>query len=73
MGIPPDERGELFRRFFRSTITLDRRIPGNGLGLALARVIVERHHGTVTAEHRDPGTAIIVRLPLPGSGPWEGI
>lgn len=64
IGVPRDERPRLFRRFYRATTALNKRIPGTGLGLVITRTIVERHHGTITlADHTGPGTTFIVRLP----------
>jgi signal transduction histidine kinase len=39
--------------------------PGTGIGLALCRKIVERHHGTITADGREgEGATFTIRLPL---------
>ncbi|MGK5681663.1 ATP-binding protein [Actinoplanes sp. URMC 104] len=64
IGIPLAERSRMFRRFYRASTALDRRIPGTGLGLVITRTIVERHHGTITlAEHSGPGTTFLIELP----------
>ncbi|WP_433790838.1 ATP-binding protein [Actinoplanes sp. CA-252034] len=64
IGVPPNERHRLFRRFYRASTALDKRIPGTGLGLVITRTIVERHHGTIAlAHHNGPGTTFVVRLP----------
>ncbi|GID62405.1 hypothetical protein Acy02nite_02860 [Actinoplanes cyaneus] len=64
IGIPRTERPRLFRRFYRASTALGKRIPGTGLGLVITRTIVERHHGAITlAEHTGPGTTFVVRLP----------
>ncbi|MFC7534531.1 ATP-binding protein [Actinoplanes sp. GCM10030250] len=64
IGIPAAERPRLFRRFYRASTALDRRIPGTGLGLVIARTIIERHHGTITlADHTGPGTTFTIELP----------
>ncbi|AEV85507.1 multi-sensor signal transduction histidine kinase [Actinoplanes sp. SE50] len=65
IGIPSAERPRLFRRFYRASTALDRRIPGTGLGLVIARAIVERHRGTITlADHSGPGTTFAIELPV---------
>ncbi|MGZ5418572.1 MAG: sensor histidine kinase, partial [Nocardioides sp.] len=40
IGIPEDEQGDLFTKFFRSTTAQDRAIPGTGLGLSIVAGIV---------------------------------
>ncbi|MDI6104151.1 PAS domain-containing sensor histidine kinase [Actinoplanes sp. NEAU-A12] len=64
IGIPAADRPRLFRRFYRASSALDRRIPGTGLGLVIVRTILERHHGTITlADHQGPGTTFVIELP----------
>ena len=65
IGVAPEEREKLFNRLYRSSRSRDRAIPGTGLGLALSRAVVHRHHGTIElADHDGPGTTVVVRLPL---------
>lgn len=65
IGIPETERPRLFRRFYRASTALDRRIPGTGLGLVITRAIIERHHGTIhVTPHQGPGTTFTIRLPI---------
>lgn len=65
IGIPDDEREQLFTRFYRSSRTREHRIPGAGLALAISRAILERHHGSIhVLPHPEPGTCIQVRLPV---------
>jgi PAS domain S-box-containing protein len=64
MGIPADEQPRLFTRFFRSSTARSAAVPGTGLGLVIARSIVEAHGGTielVSAENE--GTVVTVTLP----------
>ncbi len=65
-GVPEADRPRVFERFFRSR----RDVPGVGLGLAIARAIVEEHGGTIVCEERTGGGArFVVRLPRRRSGP----
>jgi PAS domain S-box-containing protein len=65
MGIPVDEQAHLFERFFRSSEATERAIPGTGLGLTIAKAIVEHHGGTIGLESVEgKGTTLRVRLPL---------
>ncbi|MEV6347614.1 GAF domain-containing sensor histidine kinase [Actinoplanes sp. NPDC051851] len=63
IGIPEAERPQLFRRFFRASSAVDRRIPGTGLGLVITRAIVERHEGTIGLADGETGTTFVIRLP----------
>jgi signal transduction histidine kinase len=60
-GIPEEELPGLFRRFFRSSRA--RPDGGVGLGLAIARTIVEKHHGLVSAENTARGLQIALCFP----------
>jgi two-component system sensor histidine kinase KdpD len=63
-GLPFGEEERVFARFYRAA---DARPGGLGLGLAIARRLVEAHGGTVTAENRPAGGArFSVRLPIGG-------
>jgi len=61
-GIPPDELPYVFERFHKSTDS-----GGMGLGLAIARHLVEAHGGTITAEST-PGHGTTMRITLPLEG-----
>lgn len=65
LGIPDHERPRVFDRFYRGAVATELGIPGAGLGLSIAKLIAERHHGTITINPaRDrPGTTIHVELP----------
>ncbi|GAA3389570.1 ATP-binding protein [Cryptosporangium minutisporangium] len=63
IGVPAAERDRLFQRFFRSSAAREHGVPGTGLGLVVTRAIVERHGGRITAQHDEPGTTMVIRLP----------
>ncbi|UVK51730.1 two-component sensor histidine kinase [Mesorhizobium sp. AR02] len=54
-GIPPDLINKAFEPFFRVDPGRQQFIPGAGLGLAIAKEIIERYGGTVTLENRKGG------------------
>ena len=63
IGIPSDEHGQIFSRFFRATTATQQAIPGTGLGLAISRALIEQHGGTITLTSREGvGTDVIVSL-----------
>ena len=65
VGIPAEEQERLFERFFRSSNATEQAIPGTGLGLTIAKTIVERHEGSIEIESAEgKGTTVRVRLPL---------
>ena len=64
-GIPAAERGRVFERFHRLP---GDETPGSGLGLSIAKAIVERHRGEIVLEDANaeldpPGLAVRVTLP----------
>ena len=64
IGIPRDERREVFEEFTRGKEATRRGTPGVGLGLALVRAVVRAHNGTVDVTSR-PGAGSTFRLRLP--------
>jgi len=64
IGIALEEQGQLFQRFFRATTARDEQIPGTGLGLYIARAIVEAHGGEIAVESK-PGEWTTFRIELP--------
>jgi signal transduction histidine kinase len=50
VGISPEDQKRIFFKFFRSDDEEVRKKPGHGLGLPLAKSIIELHHGKLTVE-----------------------
>ena len=66
IGIPRDEIPQLFERFHRARNVSSRYYGGLGLGLYIARAIVEAHGGSIRVESEESvGSTFTVRLPLP--------
>lgn len=66
-GIAPEFLPYVFDRFRQADSRVIRRHGGLGLGLAIARHLVEQHHGEIRATSDGPGlgTTIHIRLPIP--------
>jgi len=68
-GIRADLRERVFEKFFRAMRdgdVTDRRIAGSGMGLAIARGIVEAHHGRIWVEDAEGGhgAKFVIELPI---------
>lgn len=64
-GIPPEETGRIFDRFYRLDASRSRASGGTGLGLAIVRTLVEAHGGRVWVTSRiGEGSTFTVTLPL---------
>jgi CheY-like chemotaxis protein len=65
-GIPPGLLGTVFERFVQVDRSAERAQGGLGIGLALARQLVELHGGTLTAQSEGlgQGSEFLVRLPI---------
>ena len=72
-GIPPAFLPHVFERFRQAGGAATRGKGGLGLGMAIARNLVELHEGTITAANRDPGPGAVftVRLPIKALRPGE--
>jgi signal transduction histidine kinase len=63
MGIPQEQRHQLFESFFRADNAVD--IQGTGLGLVITKQFIELHGGTIRIESQlNQGTKVIMRFPL---------
>lgn len=64
IGIPPEEMPKLFQRFGRASNARKSKIAGTGVGLFIAKTIVERHGGSIDAESiLGAGSTFTVTLP----------
>ncbi|MFD5536926.1 sensor histidine kinase [Streptomyces sp. NPDC127079] len=74
-GVPAADRARVFDRFYRVDKARSRDRGGSGLGLSVARALVEAHGGTITLEEgRERTTVFTLTLPLapPPSGEPRG-
>ncbi|MDB2438112.1 ATP-binding protein [Hellea sp.] len=64
-GIPEDKRGEAFKAFQRLDTARNQNIEGVGLGLSIARDIVQIHGGALRLEDSElGGLKALIRLPI---------
>src|SRR5215510_9568296 len=65
IGLAPEEQERIFQRFYRAPTAVSRDVEGSGLGLCIARSIVEAHGGSIQVESAEGhGSIFTVRLPL---------
>ncbi len=73
-GIPEADRARVFERFYRADAARSSLDGGAGLGLAIARWIVDLHGGDIHPERRDPrGCRMVVTLPGPVAAPQQSV
>jgi PAS domain S-box-containing protein len=73
IGLTREEHAQLFTRFFRGGSSVVAEAGGTGLGLVIAKAIVERHNGAINVESRPgEGSKFRVTLPLCPAEPAEG-
>jgi PAS domain S-box-containing protein len=71
-GIPAAEQQRLFERFFRSSTASLHNVPGTGLGLTIAKTIVERHGGSIGFDSTEgEGTTFTITLPKRRAQPGD--
>lgn len=67
IGIPEEDRGRVFERFYRVDKARSRQSGGTGLGLSIAKEIMDRHEGFLGLVDKDgPGTTIRMELNVGG-------
>ena len=64
IGVSEAERERIFERMYRAPGAIDRHVEGAGLGLSIAKAIVDAHSGTITLDSA-PGRGTRVRVALP--------
>ncbi len=64
IGIPPEAVDKLFKKFFRADNALQSQTEGSGLGLYIAKGIVNAHGGELWAES-ELGRGTVMQLTLP--------
>ena len=65
IGIAPQDLERVFTPFEKAGSAANRRFEGTGIGLSLARKLVELHGGRIWAESEGPGRGAAIRLILP--------
>jgi len=64
-GIPIEEIGFIFERFYRVDKSRSSKTGGMGIGLSITKAIIERHDGTITVYSKvGEGTTFEIHLPL---------
>ena len=66
-GIPADDIDRVFEMAYRGDAARTPGSAGAGFGLAVARGLVEAHHGEISVHNEGSGCRFTVRLPLPTS------
>ena len=60
-GVAPDELPKLFQRFYRAQ---HQSKSGAGIGLAIVKEIIQRHHGNIIAENGQHGLKMTISMPM---------
>ena len=65
IGIPTEQQGRVFERFFRVDYGRDKKVGGSGLGLSIVKHIVNLYNGEISLRSKkDVGTTIGISLPI---------
>ena len=69
IGVPAEQQEMIFSKFYQVSAGLKGKTPGTGLGLALARRLVELHHGRIWVESSGAGQGSRFSVALPLQAP----
>ncbi|WP_207695056.1 two-component system, OmpR family, sensor histidine kinase CiaH [Enterococcus sp. DIV0212c] len=65
IGIVDEKKKAVFERFYRGEVSRNRKTGGYGIGLAIAKWIVDEHQGKIELTDTSPkGTTVILRFPI---------
>jgi len=64
IGVPPEDLGRIFERFYRVDKSRSREMGGTGLGLSIVKHIAQLHGGDVAVES-SPGRGSVFTITLP--------
>ncbi|NMB48241.1 HAMP domain-containing histidine kinase [Candidatus Kuenenbacteria bacterium] len=69
VGIPDKDKKKIFKKFFRAENTMKLQTSGTGLGLFIAKAIIESHKGTMWFVSKEgEGTTFYFKLPIKSRG-----
>jgi signal transduction histidine kinase len=64
-GIAAEHLPHVFERFYRADAARNRDRGGAGIGLAIAKALIQAHRGDITASSQGPGTGTTCTITLP--------
>lgn len=64
-GVPQDMLEKIFQPFVRVSEARETQTGGSGIGLAIARRVIEFHHGTIKAENKTDANGLVVTIVIP--------
>ncbi len=64
-GIAPEHLAHVFERFYKVDVARANSANGSGLGLSIAKAIVDRHHGSIDVASVPGRTEFTIVLPQP--------